>query len=150
MHPTTVSYQQELRRIHRQGITFDQDFKIIFARSVYEHGVHIVNNLEWSSTLRANHYLADIIGLLFVAAYLPCTDKTNTWLALAIHELINEVAKKADLTKKFELRRIHADWIRLRSTGGRLGLPTNFRCQFFPCANAKGRPNFQYSQPIRE
>jgi len=66
---------------------FDDDFEQVFARSVYEHGRHIVANLEWSETTRGNHYLADVVGLLFVAAYLGPTDETDAWLALAIQEL---------------------------------------------------------------
>ena len=33
--------------------------------------------LEWSDTLRANHYLADIAGLLFCAAYLPRSEESD-------------------------------------------------------------------------
>jgi len=73
------------------GATFDGPFARVFARSVYEHGLHIVRNLEWAVRLRHNHYLANIVGLLFVAAYLPATTETDTWLAFAIEELIHEV-----------------------------------------------------------
>ena len=44
-----------------------------FTRSVIEHGEHLAANLEWSRELRGNHYLADVIGLLFAAAYLPAS-----------------------------------------------------------------------------
>ena len=40
--------------------------------------------------MRGNHYLANVAGLLFVAAYLPPTPKTDAWLAFAIRELIAE------------------------------------------------------------
>ena len=73
------------------GAEFDSEFEVDFSRSVYQHGLHIINNLEWSPEHRANHYLADIVGLLFVAAYLPCTAKTDAWLAFAVQELIVEV-----------------------------------------------------------
>jgi hypothetical protein len=73
------------------GVNFDDSFRNVFFRSVYQHGQHIVNNLEWNETLRGNHYLSDIVGLLFVASYLPCTPETNSWLAFAVQELVNEV-----------------------------------------------------------
>jgi hypothetical protein len=73
------------------GAEFDAEFKAYFSRSVYEHGLHIVENLEWHPEVRANHYLADIAGLLFVAAYLPCTPETDAWLAFAVQELVKEV-----------------------------------------------------------
>jgi len=41
--------------------------------------------------LRGNHYLSNIVGLLFVAAYLPNSYETDLWLSFAVHELINEV-----------------------------------------------------------
>jgi uncharacterized heparinase superfamily protein len=70
---------------------FDAAFLTVFRRSVYEHGQYIINNLEDSPTMRSNHYLADIVGLLFVAAYLPCTPETDAWLAFAVQELVASV-----------------------------------------------------------
>ncbi len=73
------------------GARFDTEFEQVFLRSVYEHGLHIINNLEWFADLRANHYLADVVGLLFAAAYLPSTPETDAWLAFAVQELVKEV-----------------------------------------------------------
>ena len=73
------------------GAQFDNGFRIVFKRSVYEHGLYIINNLEWSKELTSNHYLSDIVGLLFVAAYLPGTPETDVWLAFAVQELVKEV-----------------------------------------------------------
>jgi hypothetical protein len=73
------------------GAVFDESFERTFFQSVYQHGVHIVDNLEWDERLRGNHYLSNIVGLLFVASYLPCTPETNVWLAFAVQELVNEV-----------------------------------------------------------
>ena len=73
------------------GAQFDVEFENIFSRSVYEHGRHIVDNLEWSSEFRGNHYLSDIVGLLFVSVHLPCSRETNAWLAFSVRELVNEV-----------------------------------------------------------
>lgn len=47
----------------------DRKFKKIFANSIYEHQQHIVENLEWSSAITSNHYLADIAGLLIASLY---------------------------------------------------------------------------------
>jgi hypothetical protein len=73
------------------GATFDTEFEMIFKRSVYEHGKHCIKNLEYHSHLRSNHYLSDIAGILFAAAYLPGTNETDAWLAFALQELINEM-----------------------------------------------------------
>jgi hypothetical protein len=73
---------------------FDPQFDSIFIRSIYEHGVHITKNLEWSKDLRGNHYLADIAGLLFVSSYLPSSAETDTWLAFSVQELVQEVGSQ--------------------------------------------------------
>jgi len=73
------------------GAAFDDAFQNRFQRSVYEHGRHILSHLEWRSGARNNHYLANIVGLLFVAAYLPSSPETDAWLAFSIRELIGEV-----------------------------------------------------------
>lgn len=73
------------------GAEFDAPFVTSFHRSVYEHGLHIAENLEWSAEVHGNHYLANVVGLLFVAAYLRCTPQTDCWLAFAVQELVREV-----------------------------------------------------------
>lgn len=73
------------------GAWFDEEFEEVFSRSIYEHGRHIVDNLEWSSEFRSNHYLSNITGLLFVSVYLPCNRETNAWLAFSVQELLKEV-----------------------------------------------------------
>ncbi len=73
------------------GGVFDDPFEKEFFRSIYQHGRHIVNNLEWNDSLRANHYLSNVASLLFIAAYLPCLPEVDTWLAFSIQELISEV-----------------------------------------------------------
>jgi hypothetical protein len=73
------------------GAEFDRDFMEVFTKSVYEHGKHCIENLEYSPDCRANHYLSDIAGLLFTAAYLPTGKETKLWLAFAIQELVTEI-----------------------------------------------------------
>lgn len=72
---------------------FSEQFENILANSIYEHGAYLVKNLEWNPQ-RANHYLADITGLIFIAAYLPSDDQIDTWLAFGIQELIVEVDRQ--------------------------------------------------------
>lgn len=73
------------------GASFDDDFERVLAASVYDHGRHIIRNLEYSPHLRSNHYLSDIAGLLFVALHLPASDETDAWLAFALQELVSEM-----------------------------------------------------------
>ena len=69
----------------------DDEFRQTFVNSIYEHGVHIVNNLEYNKFMTSNHYLSDIAGLLYVSAYLENSNETNQWLAFSIQEIINEM-----------------------------------------------------------
>lgn len=72
------------------GAEFDEEFDRIFVQSIYNHAVHILENLEWSSGMRANHYLANIAGLVFISAYLPASEESGLWISFALQELINE------------------------------------------------------------
>ena len=72
----------------------DADFKQTFSNSVYEHALHIVNNLEYSPHLTSNHYLSDIVGLLFACAYLNGDGEIDAWLAFALQEIISEMKKE--------------------------------------------------------
>lgn len=74
------------------GASFDDAFERILASSVYDHGRHIIRNLEYSPDLRSNHYLSDIVGLLFTALHLPSTDETDAWLVFALQEMGSEMA----------------------------------------------------------
>ena len=109
------------------GAEFDTEFETEFSRSIYQHGWHIINNLEWSPKLRSNHYLANVVGLLFVAAYLPCTPTTNAWLAFAIQELINEVESQfypdgANFEASTSYHRLSAEMV-IYGTALVLGMP---------------------------
>jgi hypothetical protein len=70
---------------------FDNQFKIELFRSAYQHGQHIVDHLEWNGELRGNHYLSNVVCLLFLAAYLPRSPEIDSWLAFAVQELVKEV-----------------------------------------------------------
>ena len=78
----------DLFRAH--GAVFDDRFCEAFARSLYEHGAHITSNLEWDPTRASNHYLSDVLGLLFVAAFLRQTPETDAWLAFSVQELVQQ------------------------------------------------------------
>ncbi len=72
------------------GAEFDDAFAAELARSVVAHGRHLASNLEWDPRVRGNHYLADVLGLLFVGAYLPRGRSADAWLAFGVQELLAE------------------------------------------------------------
>ena len=84
------------------GAEFDTAFEVVFRSSLYDHGKWIMNNLEWvewsnwptgfvRANHRNNHYLANIAGLIFIAAYLPRSAQVDTWMAFGYRELLREV-----------------------------------------------------------
>ena len=70
---------------------FEPAFEATLASSLLAHGRFACANLEWHGGLRANHYLADVAGLAFIAAYLPQTDETHGWLDFTARELDQEI-----------------------------------------------------------
>lgn len=73
------------------GVELDGAFEAVFRASLLAHARHVHANLEWSPRFRGNHYLANIVGLLFVAAYLPNSREVEIWLVFAFKELLNEM-----------------------------------------------------------
>lgn len=69
------------------GISLDQPAQDVVARSVAEHAAYVAENLEWSEAHRTNHYLADLVGLLYSGARLGRSLRSDAWLALAVAEL---------------------------------------------------------------
>jgi hypothetical protein len=67
-----------------------QELIDIVLASACDHAVHIVDHLEWSETNRGNHYLANLVGLLWAAAYLPSDPWTDAALAFVAAELLHE------------------------------------------------------------
>jgi len=76
------------------GAKLDSGFMQEFSKSILQHGLHIVNNLEYSKNLTSNHYLSNIAGLLFVAAHLPEHEESSRWHDFAVQELVKEMEKQ--------------------------------------------------------
>lgn len=73
------------------GAGFGTEFESEFTRSAYDHARHIARHLEWNPSMRSNHYLANVAGLLFAAAHLPRSPETDAWLAFSVQELVSEM-----------------------------------------------------------
>lgn len=80
----------DLFRAH--GFTFDDDFTAVLAAGIRDHGRHVFANLGSDDILRGNHYLCDVVGLLFCGAYLPADAESDAWLTFGLQALIREVA----------------------------------------------------------
>jgi hypothetical protein len=76
------------------GYACDPAYLDVLKASLLDHGRHIANNLERFPEGRANHYLADIAGLAFIAAWLPRGRETDEWTAFAARELSAEILRQ--------------------------------------------------------
>lgn len=69
----------------------DNEFDSIFESFIKLQGEYVINNLEYGGKVNSNHYLSNIVGMVFVAAYLKQSDITDAWLVFATQELIEQV-----------------------------------------------------------
>lgn len=73
------------------GAVLDDGFERELAGSVLDHGRHVRSHLEWSPRFGGNHYLANLLGLIFAGAYRPAGPEADGWLSFAVPELVREV-----------------------------------------------------------
>ena len=67
------------------------EFEAIVARTLVEHGRHVIARLEWHPERRTNHYLANLAGLLVIASALEPCRETAEWIALSEWQLDREI-----------------------------------------------------------
>ncbi|HTH17759.1 MAG TPA: heparinase II/III family protein [Magnetospirillum sp.] len=116
------------------GAAFDQPFEDELASAMLAHGRFLAVHLEWNEAHRGNHYLADICGLAWIAAYLPRSDETDVWLAFATQELAAEFPRQfgadgANFEASTAYHRLSAEMV-LYTTALILGLPEERRTAF--------------------
>ncbi|WP_085906823.1 heparinase II/III family protein [Kiloniella majae] len=76
--------------IQSAGQQWDKPFLAEVLRSAQEHSDHILAHLEWSELGRSNHYISNIIGILWANAYLPSSLKRNACLAFCAQQIETE------------------------------------------------------------
>lgn len=59
-----------------------------------QHGAHIRRNLEFSHVATSNHYLSDIVGLLWIAIMMPELAHAKEWREFALREMFCEMEKQ--------------------------------------------------------
>ena len=83
------------KEIDEEGV-LDQSFDRLLHSSVADHARYILDHLEFQDGLSGNHYLYNIIGLLFAGFYIEGSIEADAWLHFAIPELIRELFKQFD------------------------------------------------------
>jgi hypothetical protein len=72
----------------------DASLRAALTRSLEVHGRHIAANLERSPLPRSNHYVADILGLLALGAFLTGDPEAPKWLRFSQRELEVEIMRQ--------------------------------------------------------
>lgn len=76
------------------GAVFDDSFEALLARTTLEHAEHVRHHLERRPDFKANHYLANIAGLLFCAFYLGNHETARVLWRFASKEFKKEVVSQ--------------------------------------------------------
>ncbi len=74
----------------RPEILADREFGSLFQRSLFAHGRFIAANLENTGPVRSNHYLSDLVGLLFLGVLFRGAPEADAWKGIAIAEIVAE------------------------------------------------------------
>lgn len=72
----------------------DDGFRLVFSKSLLSHGRHIRANLERTPTFTGNHYLSDIVGLIYLGILLPELKEARAWKEFGLKELEREMFKQ--------------------------------------------------------
>lgn len=63
----------------------------IIEHSLFDHGFFIINNLENNGRYSANHYMSDIVGLLYLGRLFYDTKEGKRWYEFALQEFYYEI-----------------------------------------------------------
>ncbi len=91
----------------------DDDFLLRILCSLYEHGIYIRNNLE-RSFRNGNHYISDLVGLIYLGIFFYDTKAGKRWVKFAHleleHEILNQVYEDGtDYEKSTSYQRLVAE-----------------------------------------
>ena len=74
--------------------SLSDEFLLTFYNSLLVHGCHIRRNLENQGGLTNNHYLADLVGLIYLGILCPEFKEAAEWRELGLRELWQEMFKQ--------------------------------------------------------
>lgn len=86
----TVSYDM-LNQVDNAEI-LDSRFDRLFERHISDSLNYLMRNLEFFDRESSNHYLSNIVGMIYASAYLPNSEWTNACLAFGTQELVEQAA----------------------------------------------------------
>ena len=75
----------------RQSQGLSEKRLLNFLAMLDQHGRHIKRNLEFSNIATSNHYLSDVVGLLWLGIMLPELSASDEWRSWALPEMLREM-----------------------------------------------------------
>jgi hypothetical protein len=66
----------------------------LFLGLFQQHGTYIRNNLEFSYLATSNHYLSDVVGLLWLGLMLPEFRSAQSWRHFGLRQVLSEMNKQ--------------------------------------------------------
>src|SRR5882757_6636995 len=78
----------------RQSSALDEKRLAILLTTFDQHAQHIVRNSEFSYIATSNHYLSDVVGLLWLGIMLPELRGARAWLQFGLREMLREMDKQ--------------------------------------------------------
>ncbi|HEX8746015.1 MAG TPA: alginate lyase family protein [Pyrinomonadaceae bacterium] len=67
---------------------------LMLLTTLHQHGAHIRRNLEFSHIATSNHYLSDVVGLLWLGLMLPEMEDAREWRRFGLREMLREMDKQ--------------------------------------------------------
>lgn len=118
----------------------EPDLRLEVTRSLQAHGRHIAANLEGTPSLRSNHFLGNILGLLVLGGALRGDRDAPEWLSFARRAFEREI-----------LRQVNADGVSFEASLAYHGLCLEMFLLGRHAAVAAGRPlSARFDSRVRE
>ena len=80
--------------IFRRSPQLNSDRLQSFLQLLQQHGTYIRRNLEFSYIATSNHYLSDVVGLLWLGVLLPELRDAAEWRAFGLDQTLREMDKQ--------------------------------------------------------
>ena len=80
--------------VFRHSSQLNHAWLSLMLRLFQQHGTYIANNLEFSYLATSNHYLSDVVGLLWLGVMLPEFADAGSWAELGLREMLREMDKQ--------------------------------------------------------
>ncbi len=78
----------------RHSTQLRADFLAFFLQLLQQHGNYIRRNLEFSYIATSNHYLSDVVGLLWLGLLLPELRDADEWRDFGLRQMLLEMDKQ--------------------------------------------------------